>query len=137
MFPVCAIGSVELAQDDTAQEGDYEAPVRPQAQNPNPAANPDPVPASRRRSMQSLADIVAASQRAERSGLPPGAAGVRGMSLPFTPLCLTFRELSYYVALPKVRQGKSSESGSGQGLQTQRIVQKTQGCRLGRRTRAA
>ena len=24
------------------------------------------------------------------------------MSLPFTPLCLTFRELSYYVALPKV-----------------------------------
>ena len=25
------------------------------------------------------------------------------MSLPFTPLCLTFRELSYYVALPKAR----------------------------------
>ena len=24
------------------------------------------------------------------------------MSLPFTPLCLTFCELSYYVALPKV-----------------------------------
>ena len=94
---------MELAQVDTAQEGDYEAPARPQPQNPNPVTSPDPVPASRRQSMQSLADIVAASQRAERSGLPPGAAGARGMSLPFTPLCLTFRELSYYVALPKVR----------------------------------
>ena len=94
---------MELAQVDTAQEGDYEAPARPQSQNPNPATNPGPAPASRRQSMQSLADIVAASQRAERSGLPAGAPGARGMSLPFTPLCLTFRELSYYVVLPKVR----------------------------------
>lgn len=99
----CAPGSVELAQVDTANEGNYEAPAQPQPQNPNPTANPDPVPASRRRSMQSLADIVAASQRAERSGLPAGGSGARGMSLPFTPLCLTFRELSYYVALPKAR----------------------------------
>ena len=105
----CAPGSVELAQVDTAQEGDYEAPVRPQPQNANPAANPGPAPASRRHSMQSLADIVAASQRAERSGLPGGAAGARGMSLPFTPLCLTFRELSYYVALPKVSLRMSSQ----------------------------
>ena len=105
----CAPGSVELAQVDTAQEGDYEAPVRPQPQKANPAANPSPAPASRRHSMQSLANIVAASQRAERSGLPGGAAGARGMSLPFTPLCLTFRELSYYVALPKVSLRMSSQ----------------------------
>ena len=93
---------MELAQVDTAHESDYDAPARPQPQNPDPAASAGPAAASRRHSMQSLAEIVAASQRAERSGLPAGAAGTRGMSLPFTPLCLTFRELCYYVALPKV-----------------------------------
>ena len=47
-------------------------------------------------------ELVASSRRAESSELPEGAVAPRGMSLPFTPLCLTFRELCYYVALPKV-----------------------------------
>ncbi len=60
--------------------------------------------ASRRRSMDGLGELVAASRRAESGLLPGGAVARRGMSLPFTPLCLTFRELSYYVPLPKARR---------------------------------
>ncbi|KAK9836331.1 hypothetical protein WJX81_006307 [Elliptochloris bilobata] len=93
--------AVQLTQADTANEGECDASSRQQPVDLSPAVNPNHNPISRRRSMGSLAQLVASSRRAESGVLADGAVAPRGMSLPFTPLCLTFRELSYYVALPK------------------------------------
>ena len=109
---------------EEAQKGSAGQPRMPgSAKSPASPASGGPAPtaaqaarssfAASRRSLsgmlpgtgRDLGALVRDSRRslsASGRALPGAEAGSKGMVLPFTPLNLTFRHLSYYVDLPRV-----------------------------------